>query len=369
MQMPVLITLDYPPEQGGVARYLGELVRAAGGDPSATLGTGMTVVVEKRHELSGPGIVVSRELVQTPWPHWWPMVGVCREFAASTTFLIVSHALPVGTAAMIAKWTGGAPYVVLCHGLDVRLAAGHWRRSFIFRHVCCSAKLVVANSEATAHEIRSLVPGLRVLVLTPGVRRRSSHARDKARRSLGIAEDEEVVLAIARLIPRKGVDILLEATERLTDREKLTVVVVGDGPERVKLEQMAEHLKHRVRFVPDASDEDIGLWYAAADAFCLPLREHANDMEGFGIVYLEAAVHGLPVIAGRSGGAAEAVVDGETGILVKPNDPGEVAQALERLLRDPALRERMGLAGRERAERDFRWEDRWKRLQTEMSNV
>ncbi|HWQ99871.1 MAG TPA: glycosyltransferase family 4 protein [Candidatus Methylomirabilis sp.] len=361
MRKPVLITLDYPPEQGGVARFLGELVRAAGGD--------ITIVVEKRHELTGPGIVVSRELVRTSWPHWWPMVGVCREFAASASYLIVSHVLPVGTAAMIAKWLGGAPFVVFCHGLDVRLAAGHWRRSFIFRLVCRNAKLVVANSEATATEIRRLVPNLRIVTLTPGVRRLSSVAREDARQRLGVAQDEEIVLAVARLIPRKGVDVLLDATERLPDREKLTVVVVGDGPERVKLEQMAEHLKHRVRFITKASDEDVGLWYAAADVFCLPLREHAGDMEGFGIVYLEAAVHGLPVIAGRSGGAAEAVEDEKTGILVKPNDSGEVAQALERVLHDPLLRERMGLAGRERAECDFRWEDRWNALQSVVGNV
>lgn len=358
MDQPVLITLDYPPERGGVARYLGELVRASG--------EAITVVIEKTHALTGPGKAVARELVRTAWPRWWPMVKVCREFGASASCLIVSHALPVGTAAMIAKWTGGAPYVVLCHGLDVKLAAGHWRRRFVFRQVCKHAKLVAANSEATAKEIRGLVPNLKVVTLTPGVRPLTTLSRADARKRLGIAENEEIVLAVARLIPRKGVDVLLDATERLPNNENLTVAVVGDGPERVKLEQMAEHLKHRVRFVPVASDEDLGTWYAAADVFCLPLREHAADMEGFGIVYLEAAVHGLSVIAGRSGGAAEAVQDGKTGILVKPNDPDDVAQALERLLSDTELRERLGRAGRERAERDFRWEDRWQRLQTEM---
>ena len=297
------------------------------------------------------------------------MVGVCREYAASASYLIVSHALPVGTAAMIARWTGGAPYVVFCHGLDVKLAAGHWRRRLLFRLVCRNAKLVAANSEATAKEIRRLVPNLKIITLTPGVRRLTGMSRRDARSRLGIAEHEEVVLAVARLIPRKGVDVLLEATERLPNRENLTVAVVGDGPERAKLEQMAEHLKHRVRFVPEAPDEDVGLWYASADVFCLPLREHASDMEGFGIVYLEAAIHGLPVIAGRSGGAAEAVMDGITGILVKPNDPEDVAQALERLLHDPSLRERMGQAGRERAERDFRWEDRRHALERAVLNV
>ncbi|OGL72985.1 hypothetical protein A3E39_02505 [Candidatus Uhrbacteria bacterium RIFCSPHIGHO2_12_FULL_60_25] len=342
---------------GGVARYLGELVRTAGD---------MTVVVNTTHEVTGPGHVESRELVRTAWPHWWPMVRVCREFGSAASFVLVSHVLPVGTAAMIAKWTGGVPYVVLCHGLDVRLAAGHRRRTFVFRQVCTNAKLVVANSEATAKDIRALVPGLRVLVLTPGVRPAATMSRSDARQRLGVSADEEVVLAVARLIPRKGVDVLLDATDRLPNREKLTVAVVGDGPERAKLEQMAEHLKHRVRFVPRATDEDVAAWYAAADVFCLPLREHANDVEGFGIAYLEAAAHGLPVIAGRSGGAKEAVVDGKTGMLVRPNDPDDVARALASLFEDPVRRGRMGEAGRARALSDFRWEDRWKRL---MDNI
>lgn len=354
----VLITLDYPPERGGVARYLGELVRASG--------DGVTVVVEQNHVLTGPGRVVPREFFRRTWPKWRPLVKVCREFGKKAACLTVSHVLPVGTAAMIAKWLGGAPYIVICHGLDVRLAVGKWRRRVLFRLVCRGAKLVVANSEATAQEIRALVPGLRVLVLTPGVRPLSPVSREDARRRLGVAPDEEVVLAVARLIPRKGVDVLLEATEQLPDRENLTVVVVGDGSERVKLAQMAEHLKHRIRFVPNATDEDVGAWYQAADVFCLPLREHASDIEGFGIVYLEAAVHGLPVVAGRSGGAAEAVEDGKTGILVRPNDPEDTAAALRQLLQDTVLRRRLGEAGRERALREFRWEDRWRRLQIEL---
>jgi phosphatidyl-myo-inositol dimannoside synthase len=351
---PVLITLDYPPERGGVARYLGELVRASGNS--------IEVVVEQDHELVGPGKVVKREFIRKMWPTWWPLVRVCREFSEQAPYLIVSHVLPVGTAAWIARLMGGAPYAVICHGLDVRLAYAYPHRAWLFRFVCRGAKLVVANSESTARDLRALVPNLNVLVLTPGVSIRSTVSREVARMRLGIQENEEVILAVGRLVKRKAFNTLLEATEYLRDRERVRIVIVGDGPERGTLVQLSEHLKHPVRFVTEATDAEVDEWYAAADVFCLPVREVKNDVEGFGIVFLEAAAHGLPVLAGKSGGIEEAVVDGETGLLVAPDDPKGLAENLRRLLDDPELRKKMGETAKNRVVMDFQWGDRWKKF-------
>src|SRR5258708_4089308 len=124
MSLFSLITLDYPPNHGGVARYVGELVRAAGGDTRG--------VVETPPPLSGPGHVEEREFFWKLWPKWWPMVRVCREQAKHASHLLVSHVLPVGTAALIARKMGGLPYVVICHGLDVRVAAASGRKRWLF---------------------------------------------------------------------------------------------------------------------------------------------------------------------------------------------------------------------------------------------
>lgn len=350
-----LVTLDYPPERGGVARYLGELVREAGMD--------VVVVVEQNHDLSGPGKVIPRELVRGTWPHWWPMVGVCREFGKKSKTLLISHVLPVGTAAMIAN---AAPYVVMCHGLDVRLAAlSAWKR-WLFKRVCRKAKAVVANSHATAEEIKAIID-IPVSVITPGVTLPYDVDRKEARRILGIAPDEEIVLCVTRLTKRKGVDVLLEAVETLRDRKNIRVVVIGDGPERATLTQIAEHMKHPVTYVHDATDEQIAHWYAAADVFCMPARDLPNDMEGFGIVYLEAASYGIPVVAADTGGVREAVEDGKTGVLVAPGNKEALAGALERLLNDPSLRRRLGDAGRSRVLADFRWNARWHALKQLLS--
>ena len=359
----ILITLDYAPERGGVARYLGELVKASDGEIS-------TVVVEQNHDLGGPGQVIPREFFWHVWPSWAPMIRICWEFGrvrehhnaatrATRSYILVSHLLPVGTAAMIAKWFGGAPYAVMCHGLDVRLAASRPFKKWVANMVLRNASLVIANSASTAATIKQITPELDPVVLTPGVTVEQIVTREAARQKLQIRADEEIVLSVGRLVKRKGMDVLLEATERLKDRERVRTVIIGDGPELPNLKQLAEHLKHPVQFVTDASDIDVALWYAAADVFCLPAKESSTDVEGFGMVFLEAATHGLPVVATNVGGVGEAVVDGETGVLVPPNDPEMIADELRRLLSDSSLRELLGCAGRDRAQKDFQWKDRW----------
>jgi phosphatidylinositol alpha-1,6-mannosyltransferase len=356
MQRFTLVTLDYPPNRGGVARYLGELVKASHGAIS-------TVMVEQNHQLTGPGQIIPREFFWHGWPRWLPMVRACREAAQHPDMtLIISHLLPMGTAAMLAKWAGGAEYVVICHGLDIRLAFGKPTKRFVASMVLRQAKQVIANSESTATTIRRLVPGVNVAVVTPGVTVTDPIPRHEARRLLGIADDEEIILSVGRLVKRKGFDLLLEATERLRDRTRLRTVIVGDGPEYASLKQLAEHLKHPVRFMLDATDTDLQLWYAAADVFCLPARESSDDVEGFGIVYLEAALHGLPVVATKSGGIAEAVVNGETGLLVPSDDLDSLVDALQRVLDQTDVRVALGDAGRRRVLTDFRWEDRWNTL-------
>jgi hypothetical protein len=136
-------------------------------------------------------------------------------------------------------------------------------------------------------------------------------------------------------------------------------VVIGDGEDRERLEELAKPVKDQVKFITTANDEQRNQWLAAADLFVLLTRDKGRDVEGFGIVCLEAALAGLPVVAGRSGGVTEAVQDGVTGLLVEPTDEVATKQAIERLINQPELRQQLGQAGRERALRDFKWEDRW----------
>jgi phosphatidylinositol alpha-1,6-mannosyltransferase len=349
-----LVTLDYPPEHGGVARYLGNLVEVSHGV--------IDVFVNETHRVMGPGHVEAVRLVRTPWPTWWPMVSVIRGFRRrGYASVLVSQALPCGTAAWLARLSGGLPYGVLLHGLDLRLALRSRRKSWLLRRILGGAKAVFANSQVVADEIKAFAPSAHPIVLTPGVEAMTFPERDGARQALGIPDGATQLLAVTRLVPRKGLDRLLDAMQLLPEDVRLTII--GDGQDRERLASLAEPFGERVRFIAQADDVERNAWYAASDVFALPVRDEGDDVEGFGIVYLEAALAGLPCVAGKSGGAVEAVLDNETGLLVDPNDPQAIAGAIQDLRADSELRRRLGRAGHERVKQGFRWEDRWGKLQ------
>jgi len=158
---------------------------------------------------------------------------------------------------------------------------------------------------------------------------------------------------VGRLVPRKGADVLIEAVARLrSTHPDLTLAVAGAGRDRQRLERLATRRRAPVRFLGRVADDRLPALYACGDVFAAPNRARWGglEQEGFGIVFVEAAACGIPQVAGDSGGAPEAVVHGETGLLVeRPGFPSEVASALERLIGDPSERRRLGQQSRRRA--------------------
>jgi phosphatidylinositol alpha-1,6-mannosyltransferase len=172
--------------------------------------------------------------------------------------------------------------------------------------------------------------------------------------------DRPLIVCVSRLVRRKGQDMLIRAMATIRRRVPDAVLLIaGDGPDRDRLRALADSdaPRHSVVFAGEVSDDDLPAVYAAADVFAMPCRSRFGglEVEGFGIVFLEAAASGRAVVAGDSGGAAEAVVDGETGLVVDGRHVGAVAEATAALLQDPVRAEAMGKAGRARAERSFSW--------------
>lgn len=357
-----LFSLDYPPERGGVARYLGDLVETAAGalDP----------YVSETHALTGPGPVrVLRAFATGPYP-WRLLIGSLRSLRKRHyQSLLVSHVLPVGTAALLARWLGGLPYGVLIHGLDLRLAVVKPRRRWLARLVLRHACAVFVNSQAVAAEVRALDPRLDPVVVTPGVQPRTFPDRMKARAQLNIVPEAFICLTVARLVPRKGIDTMIALLATLPGTVRY--VVIGDGADRERLVRLAHEagVTDRVTFIHDADDTTRDSWFAAADLFVFLAREEPNDLEGFGLACLEAAVAGLPVLASRSGGVPEAVLDQQTGILVDLDEKNSLNEGFFELFQDPDRRIRLGRQGRERALRDFRWQDRWELIRERLSRV
>jgi phosphatidylinositol alpha-1,6-mannosyltransferase len=165
------------------------------------------------------------------------------------------------------------------------------------------------------------------------------------------------VLSVARLVPRKGIDQVLRALRYLPDVEYR---VIGHGPDEARLRSLAESLgvSDRVRFLGRVSDSQLAREYAEASLLVLPARRTADgQLEGYGLVYFEAAAWGRPSVAGRSGGEVDAVVDGQTGLLVDGASHEQVAAAVASLLDDPARLRSMGAAARARVESSHNWQN------------
>src|SRR5581483_10343505 len=185
-------------------------------------------------------------------------------------------------------------------------------------------------------------------------------AREATRVRLGLPASGPLVVCASRLVPRKGFDVVIEAATRLLPhRPGLTIAIAGAGRDRSRLRVVAGRHAVPVRFLGRVSDADLAALDGVADVFAMVCRDRwaGLEQEGFGIVFLEAAACGVPQVAGASGGAAEAVEDGVTGLVVgDPRDPDAVAAALATLLDDPALRARMGEAARRRAVDEYSWD-------------
>lgn len=273
-----------------------------------------------------------------------------------------ARALPEGLAALLWRFAGGPPYVCWAHGEDVTCASSSRELSFLARRVYGGAAAIVANSRNTKRLLTGIgVDPARVAVVHPGVDpERFSPFVDGGTVRRRFAPGAEVLLvSVGRLQRGKGHDVAIEAVARLApNRPGLHYLIVGDGPERGRLESLVDRwgVRDRVSFAGGVSNAELPAYFAAADIFMHPNRREGQVIEGFGIVFLEAAASGKPAIGGACGGVEEAVVDGVTGRLVSGTDVVELAACIQALAESPWERGRMGEAARARVVESFTWD-------------
>lgn len=276
-------------------------------------------------------------------------LGLMRRFRPQAT--LAFFGLPSGAVAWILKRIFGIPYVVSLRGGDV---PGFRPYDFWLYHriavpflrvIWHGADAVIANSQGLREMARRFDPALEIPIIPNGVDAELFSAEGRAWRGAGI-------LSVGRLVHQKGLDVLLMALSDLKDLP-WEWRIVGDGPQLAYLKETLERedLEQRVGFAGWVGSGDLAAEYRRASIFVFPSRH-----EGMPNAVLEAMASGLPVIATRIAGNEELVMSEETGILIPPDDPDALRDALRRLLVDEAAREGMGRAARRRVETAFSWE-------------
>jgi phosphatidyl-myo-inositol dimannoside synthase len=364
----LVVTELFPPAVGGSAVLFDNVY-------SRLSGMEVTVVTDTVASPPSPGVADSLRTIRCrlSTPEWGVLgrgalrhhLGVARtirRLAAGGADVHCGRALPEGLAAWIAHFAGGPRYACWAHGEDIASALTSRELSFLMRRVYRDAFAVFANSRNTASMLEALgLERRRVFVVYPGVdtERFSPTANGTWLRGKMPARANPVLLTVGRLQRRKGHDLVLAALPNVRRSfPAVHYVIAGDGEERGRLERLAaEHgVANLVTFLGQVPDEHVPGLFAACDIFVMPNRDEGHDVEGFGIVFLEAASAEKPAIGGRSGGVPEAIEDGVTGLLVGGSDPAELASAVERLASRPALRAEFGAAGRARVRLRFSWE-------------
>jgi phosphatidylinositol alpha-1,6-mannosyltransferase len=359
----LVLTNDYPPRQGGIQSFLHALVcarppgsvvvYAPSWDGSAAFDAAQPFpVIRHPGSLMLPTPGVLRRAQQ-----------IVREHDCDT--VLFGAAAPLGLLAPGLRRAGISRCVAITHGHEAGWALVPGARSLLRRigdevdvvtylGNYFRTRLARALSPAAAARMVRLTPGVDVTEFRPG------HGGGAIRERLALA-GRPVVICVSRLVPRKGQDTLIRAWPRVRSTiDDAALLLVGGGPYGAALARLAERLrvKSSIIFAGSVPAADLPAYYNAGDVFAMPCRtrRHGLDVEGLGIVYLEASASGLPVIAGDSGGAPDAVLPGETGFVVDGRSTEAVADRIVELLRDTGRARGMGEKGRAWVEAEWRWE-------------
>jgi phosphatidyl-myo-inositol dimannoside synthase len=356
----LLVTNDFPPKIGGIQSLLWEWWRRLPPERFAVLTSPYVGAAEFDGEQA---FRIERTPEPVLLPHPWMVRRIdqmAREFGAD--LVVLDPAVPLGLVGPSLE----LPYDVVLHGAEVTVPGRLPGTRQALGNVLRRARTVISAGEYAAREAeRAAGRALPVTVVPPGVdverfRPLDDAGRAAARRRLELPADAELIVSISRLVPRKGFDVAIRAAALLApSRPDLVLAISGGGRDERRLRRLALEHGAPVRFLGRVDNDLLPPLYGCADVFTMACRNRWGglEQEGFGIVFVEAAACGVPQVAGDSGGAAEAVDDGVTGLVVRrPEDPREVAAAFEALLADPDRRADMARASRKRAVAEFSYD-------------
>jgi phosphatidylinositol alpha-1,6-mannosyltransferase len=370
----LLVTNDFPPRRGGIQSYLENLV----GELVKTGTHTLTVYAPKWkgcEDYDARAAAEGYEVVRHPTTLMVPEPSVAMRMRrlisrGEVDTVWFGAAAPLALLAPMARDAGASRVIASTHGHEVGWSMLPLARTAL-RRIGNDTDVVTFISHYTRDRFASAFgPGAALEHLAPGVDTDRfepdsvARAELRARYHLG---GRPVIVCLSRLVPRKGQDMLIRALPAIRQRiDGAALVIVGGGPYRNTLHRLAHQfgVAEHVVFTDGVPGDELPAHHAMADVFAMPCRTRGAglDVEGLGIVYLEASACGVPVVAGRSGGAPESVVDGETGLVVDGWDVGAIAAAVGDVLADPDQAARMGAAGRRWVVDNWQWRTKAQRL-------
>ena len=368
MPKVLIVTNDFPPRRGGIQSFVHALAVRLPAD-------GVVVYAPAWDGAAAFDAQQPFPVIRHPGSLMLPVRPVARRAAAllaghGCDTVLFGAAAPLGLLAPGLRAAGARRIAGITHGHEAGWAALPGARSLLRRigeHTDAltylgeyfRVRLARALTPQAAERLVRLAPGVDTSVFRPGP------GGEAVRTRLGLA-GRPVVLCVSRLVPRKGQDTLIRAWPRVlaaraaAGGQEPVLLIVGDGPYRKDLDRLAGRLgvAGSVRFTGPVPEADLPGYYAAADIFAMPCRTRRGglDVEGLGIVYLEASAAGLPVIGGDSGGAPDAIEPGESGYVVPGRDLDALVSRLTALLADPAAAAAMGEKGQAWVHREWRWD-------------
>ncbi len=352
MTQPCLIlTQCFPPYPGGI-----EILMYGLADALAGAGDAVHVLADQGHDPDWPAFDAKQSFPIDRFGGW-KVLRRRQKVRAAAQWLTVHPGAHVFTDSykslelMPQRALKGAQVACLVHGMEL---PENPKPQKVARITAAFAKanVLIANSRFTAGQTEPYVPdGVRLEVVNPPIPPQPEAdpaSKDRLRSRLGAGP---VLASVCRLEPRKGIDQVIRAAAALSaELPGLVYAVGGGGEDRARLEALASELSAPVTFLGRVDDADKAALLDLADLFVMPVRREGNSVEGFGISYLEAAWYGTPAIAGQDGGAPDAVLDGQTGLVVDGSDTDAVTQAIRNILTDTHLYAAMAAAAQTRAQ-------------------
>lgn len=359
----LLVAGVFPPGVGGMQNYYYNLCRHSGHN--------VTVFASDYRDAASFDAVQPFRIIRKPFLvdekvhvlHTLRMIPqVSRLIKEQAIDITIYGYILYGIIGLFLSMFKGKKYGVSVHGMDVLKLTRFFFLRWLVKAILIRADVVMVNSEYVKNMMMDLgVKQQRIEVVYPGVEEiyEETPKSEELIRRHGL-ENKYVLMTLGRLVQRKGFDMVVKAMPEIRKNiPEAVYLIVGGGPERPRLEQLVKELgvEDCVLFAGRAPDEELPKYYNLCDVFVMPSRYIASegDVEGFGIVYMEASRCRKPVIGGNSGGVVEAVLDGETGLIVDPKSPESVAAAVIRLYENPELASQLADKGCKRAKTQFHY--------------